>query len=127
MKPVQQMLSLRIQRELQVAHVLATVGEEIDLLVWLHALPLEQLKKDGALVSRHRSEPRQSTFPTAPVFLLGPAKAKMLLPEPPRPFVVWPSADIATVDIDLRIVGFVRSHIKATASEVGPSFEYLVA
>jgi hypothetical protein len=38
-----------------------------------------------------------------------------------------PSADIATVDLDLRIVGLVRSHIKATASEVGPSFHYLVA
>jgi hypothetical protein len=34
-----------------------------------------------------------------------------------------PSADVATVDPDLRIVGFNRSHIKATALKVGPSFE----
>jgi hypothetical protein len=39
------MLSLRIQIELHVAHVLDAVGEEIDALVGLHALPLEQLKK----------------------------------------------------------------------------------
>jgi hypothetical protein len=30
---------------LHVVHILAAVGEEIDLLVGLHALPLEQLKK----------------------------------------------------------------------------------
>jgi hypothetical protein len=38
-----------------------------------------------------------------------------------------PSADIATVDPDLRIIGFLRSHIKATVLEAEPSFEYLVA
>jgi hypothetical protein len=38
-----------------------------------------------------------------------------------------PSADIATVDPYLRIIGFLRSHIKATALEAEPGFEYLVA
>jgi len=37
--------SLRIQIELHVAHVLAAVGEKIDLLVGLHALALEQLEQ----------------------------------------------------------------------------------
>src|SRR5271166_3089555 len=45
MKPVQQVFGLRIQIELHVAHVLAAVGEEIDLLVGLHALAFEQLKQ----------------------------------------------------------------------------------
>jgi hypothetical protein len=37
--------SLRIQIELHVAHVLAAVGEKIDLLVGLHAVALEQLEQ----------------------------------------------------------------------------------
>jgi hypothetical protein len=45
MKPVQQVLSLRIQIQLHVAYVLAAVGEEIDLLVGLHALGLKQLEQ----------------------------------------------------------------------------------
>jgi hypothetical protein len=42
---VQQVHSLRIQVQLHVAHVFAAVGEKLDLLVGLHALELEQLKK----------------------------------------------------------------------------------
>jgi len=38
------MLSLRIQIELHVVHVLAAVGEETTCWFGLHALPLEQLK-----------------------------------------------------------------------------------
>jgi hypothetical protein len=45
MKPVQQVLSLGIQIQLHVAYVLAAVGEEIDLLVGLHALGLKQLEQ----------------------------------------------------------------------------------
>jgi hypothetical protein len=45
MKQVQQVLSLTIQIELHVAHVFAAVGEEIDLLVGLHALALEHFKQ----------------------------------------------------------------------------------
>src|SRR6202011_4239096 len=45
MKPVQQVFSLGIQIQLYVAYVLATVGEEIDLLVGLHALGLKQLEQ----------------------------------------------------------------------------------
>jgi hypothetical protein len=41
MKPVQQVLSLGIQIQLHVANVLAAIGEEIDLLVGLHALGLK--------------------------------------------------------------------------------------
>ena len=45
MEPVQQVFSLRIQIQLDVAHVLAAVGEEIDLLVGLHTLRLKQLEQ----------------------------------------------------------------------------------
>src|SRR6202022_552464 len=45
MKPVQEVLSLGIQIQLHVAYVLAAVGEEIDLLVGLHALGLKQLEQ----------------------------------------------------------------------------------
>src|ERR1700730_69873 len=45
MKPVQQVLSLGIQIQLHVTYVLAAVGEEIDLLVGLHALGLKQLEQ----------------------------------------------------------------------------------
>jgi len=73
MKPVQQVFSLGIQIQLHVAYVLAAVGEEIDLLVRLHALGLKQLEQTPPWAFYRRSEPRQSTFPTSPVFPLGPA------------------------------------------------------
>jgi hypothetical protein len=41
--------------------------------------------------------------------------------------LLMPSADLATVTPDLRIIGFVRYHIKASTLKAGPSFEYLVA
>ena len=45
MKPIEQMLGLRIEVELEVAHGIAAIGEKRDLLVQLVPLGLEHLKE----------------------------------------------------------------------------------
>ena len=45
MKPVEQVLGLRVQVQLEVAHRVAAVGEKRELLVHLMALRLEHLEQ----------------------------------------------------------------------------------
>ena len=45
MKPIQQVLGLRVQVELKVPHGIATIGEKRDLLVPLMPLRLEHLEQ----------------------------------------------------------------------------------
>ena len=129
MKPVQQVLSLRIQIELHVAHVLAAVGEEIDLLVGLHALALEQLKKTalGFLViglNPGKAPSRQLLFS----FVVPLKSQNALAGNDLELSVLTPSADITTVDPDgKRTIGS-RKFVPAllAASGMGPKFDCFV-
>src|SRR5258708_3072371 len=79
MKPVQQVFSLGIQIQLYVAYVLATVGEEIDLLVGLHALGLKQLEQAALGLFIVGLDPGKAPSRELLFFLLVPLKGQETL------------------------------------------------
>src|SRR6202030_2327705 len=101
MKPVQQVFSLRIQIELHVAHVLAAVGEEIDLLFGLNALALEQLKQTAlgffiVGLNPGKAPSRELLFS----FLVALKSQDALAGNHLEMSLLVPPADIATIDPD---------------------------
>src|ERR1700741_3305834 len=107
MKPVQQVFSLGIQIQLHVAYVLAAVGEEIDLLVGLHALGLKQLEQTALGLFIVGLNPGKASSRELLFFLLVPLKGQEALAgnHLELSLIVLP-ADIATVNPDgKRIIG----------------------
>src|SRR5271157_4268102 len=101
MKPVQQVFGLRIQIELHVAHVLAAVGEEIDLLVGPHALALEQLKQTALGFFIVGLNPGKAPFRQLLFFFLVALKSQNALAGNHLEMsLLVPPADIATIDPD---------------------------